>query len=174
MKAIDTLAGAVLAIGCATSALGAEALQVTLDKYQLVRLDAELATVLIANPNIADVGIESTRLVVLVGRTPGETNLVILDKEGNEILNTPVVVVPNLDRQVTLHRGIAEATFSCDPRCALVPNPGAGPALPIGGGTPPTEEEERAGAARTSADIAAAAAAAAAAAVAAQPEQEGE
>ncbi len=174
MKRICTLSGAILAIVVSTSALGAETLRVTLDKYYLVRLNQDLASVLIANPNIADVGIESTRLVVLVGRSPGETNLVILDKAGNEILNSPVVVVPTLERQVTVHRGVVEATFSCDPRCAPIPNPGAGPAGPIGDGAPTIEAEETAPPGPSAENIAAAAAAAAAAAVASQPAPESE
>lgn len=138
MKRIYIAMGAMLTLAGLSSAAGAEALRVTLDKYEFVKLDRAVATVLIANPSIVDVGIENARLIILVGRTPGETMLVILDNEGNEILTTAVVVVPKLEREVTVHRGLAEATLSCYPRCAPIPNPGAGPAAPAAG-APPAE-----------------------------------
>lgn len=176
MKRILIVAGGVVAAFVLTSAALAEAVRVTLDKYEFVRLDRDLATVLIANPIIADVGIESTRLIVLVGRVPGETELVVLDSRGNEILKSPVVVVPNLERTVTVQRGVREATLSCAPRCTLIPNPGAGKAAPGGGGAGAggEEEEEAKGPPAPSAEDVAAAAAAAAAAAVAEQKKEGE
>ncbi len=100
-----------------------EALHVVLDKSQLVRLTRDAKVVMVANPDIADVVIEDSRTIFLIGRSPGETNLFALDSRGNEIIQTPVVVVPNPVREVTIHRPGGEATLSCMPRCAAVPTP---------------------------------------------------
>jgi hypothetical protein len=154
MKRIIAVVSTVLALASFSSAQGAEAVRVTLDKYELVRLNSDVATVLIANPAIADVAVEKSRLLFLIGRSPGETNLVLLDQAGREIMNTSVVVVPNLEREVTVHRGATESTFSCAPRCAPIPNPGRRPPAASGGGGGGEEEESGADAAQLQAQAA--------------------
>jgi len=154
MKRIIVIVSTVLALVSLSSAQGAEPIRVTIDKYELVRLKADVATVLIANPIIADVAVEKSRLIFLIGRSPGETNLVLLDQAGREIMNTPIVVVPNLEREVTLHRGATESTFSCAPRCAPIPNPGRRPPPSIGGGGGGEEEKAQTEAAQLQASAA--------------------
>jgi hypothetical protein len=169
MKRIFAVLCAAFAVAVLSAAAGAQTLHVGVDKASILRLDKDAATIMIANPAIADVAVENARLIFLLGRTTGETNLFILDDRGQEIMTAAIVVVPNRDRQVTVHRSLTEATLSCDPRCASIPNPGRGPtAAGAGGGL--TEEDEGAGSTpeTSSGDIAAAAAAAAAAAVAGQ------
>ncbi len=151
MKRILAVVTIVLAVASFSSAQGSEAVRVTLDKYELVRLNADIATVLIANPAIADVIVEKSRLLFLIGRSPGETMLVLLDKAGREIMNTSIVVVPNLEREVTVHRGAVEATFSCAPRCAAIPNPGRRAPTAVGGGGGEEEEKGTEAAQRTAA-----------------------
>ncbi|MCH7929654.1 MAG: pilus assembly protein N-terminal domain-containing protein [Proteobacteria bacterium] len=97
----------------------------TVDKAHLMHLDTDAGTIMVADPTIADVVLESPRLVFIVGRAPGETNLYILDVNGAEIVHTDLLVVPNVDREVTLDRNTVEATFSCAPRCARIATPGA-------------------------------------------------
>ncbi len=122
-----------LALFAALSAGAAEPLRVTVDKAHLLRLDNDAGTIMVADPTVADVVLESPRLLFIVGRSPGETNLYILDGDGAEILHTDVVVVPNADRVVTLDRNTLEATFSCSPRCALAAEPDAATASPATG-----------------------------------------
>jgi hypothetical protein len=155
MKRILAVLGTVLALTSFSFAQGAEPLRVVLDKYELVRLNTDVATVLIANPDIADVAVEKSRLLFLIGRSPGETMLVLLDEAGREIMNTSIVVVPNLEREVTVHRGTRrgnalEATFSCAPRCTPIPNPGRR-APATGGGGGDSEEEDTESAQRSAA-----------------------
>ena len=118
---------------------GAETIKVTLDKTRVLRVERPIATVSIGNNDIASVSVESLRLIFLTGKAVGETNLVILDKKGNEIANYDIVVAPETARHVTIHRGTTGvATLSCDPRCTTVANPtilggssgGSAPAAP--------------------------------------------
>lgn len=101
-----------------------EPVSVVVDKAHLMRLDKDASVVMVANPTIADVAIESPRMVFIVGREPGETNIFVLDSKGNEIVKSDLVVVPKLDRHVTVNRVTQEAnvesTLSCAPRCAEV------------------------------------------------------
>ena len=120
------LAAAAMA-GClllAAGPAGAQTINVTLDKARVLRIDRPVATVSIGNDDIASVSVESLRMIFLTGKAVGETNLVILDKKGNEIANYDIVVAPETRRHVTIHRGTAGvATLSCDPRCTTVANP---------------------------------------------------
>ena len=99
-------------------------LSVTIDKAHLMRLDKDASTIMVGDPTVADVVLESPRLVLIVGIAPGETNLYILDGEGAEIVHTDLLVVPNANREVALDRNIVEVTFSCAPRCARIATPG--------------------------------------------------
>ncbi len=116
---------AVFALFGTLPAAAAEIMNVVVDKAQIVRLNRDAGVVMIANPNIADVAIESPRLIFVLGRNPGETNLYILDGNGRQLLYKDLVVLANPERHVTVHRATKEVTFSCAPRCAQVVTPGA-------------------------------------------------
>lgn len=73
-------------------------LSVSLNEGQLVQLDAPAASVFIANPEIADISVRSTRLVYIFGKKPGKTTLFALDKQDNLIASSEVIVQHNLDR----------------------------------------------------------------------------
>ncbi len=109
----------------AWSANAGEVINVPVHNAELVRLDRDASVVLIANPVIANVAVESKRLIFVLGLEVGETNLHILDAEGEEILTAAVVVVPILDRRVTIDRTNKNETvaLSCSPRCVYVAAP---------------------------------------------------
>ena len=162
--------GAVIVFGGAVSASG-QTLNVSVNELEILRLDQPASIVLVANPSIADVAIETAQLLFLLGRRPGETSLIILDDQGQEILSQPIVVTPQIERHVTIQRGLRRAaTYTCDPRCLGVPNPERGSSAPggVAGGGGGDEEEAAPPAAPSATDIAAAAAAAASSAIQAQ------
>ncbi len=112
---------------CLAQPSWSQTIGITLDKTEPLRFDQPVAIVLIGNPDIVGVAVESVRLVFLTGKQVGETNLLVLDRRGNEIVRYDVVVAPELDRHVTIHRGTdSPATMSCDPRCVGVANPDTG------------------------------------------------
>lgn len=98
---------------------------IAINKAELLRLPRDAAIVLVADPNVVDVAIESPRLVFLFGKLPGETNIFVLDKKGEAIIQTDIVVLPTARSHVTVDRGVVEATYSCTPRCAAIPTPTA-------------------------------------------------
>jgi hypothetical protein len=124
---IFRVAAAVTAVAFSAEAYPAagETLTVTVDKSELLRIGRAASTVVVGQPSVADVQVESPRLVLVLGRAVGETNLIILDSNGDEIANYSVLVVPESDRHVTIfHGGDGVSTLSCNPRCAGVKNPG--------------------------------------------------
>ncbi len=121
LKATAMAAGA--AIVMSTGAM-AETFNVRLDKAEILRLDEPASIVIVGNPSIADVTVENPNMLFLTGLAAGETNLIILDDNGEEILEYDLVVTSEIARQVTVHRNVdLLTTFSCKPRCIEVANP---------------------------------------------------
>jgi len=132
-------AAAGLLVLAATQAM-AEDLTVEVDHALLLRLDRDADLVHIANPGIADISVETPRMMFVIGLAPGETGLYILDRDGNELIVGDVLVTPNTSHEVTLNRNTQEFTYSCSPRCVEVAvtgqaNPGVSAAGGSGAGT---------------------------------------
>jgi hypothetical protein len=106
----------------------AETLMVPVGKSELLRLSRAASVVMVGEPTVADVQVESSRLVLVVGKAVGETNLILLDSDHGEIGRYDILVVPETGRHVTIyHGGDGVSTMSCNPRCAGVKNPGTDP-----------------------------------------------
>jgi pilus assembly protein CpaC len=71
---------------------------VEVSKGRIIRIDAPVKTVFIANPNIADVQIKSPTLIYLTGKKPGETTLIAVDDQDRILFNAGVTVNHNLSR----------------------------------------------------------------------------
>ena len=113
------LAGLVLAC-LAVTAPRAEDLVVAVDHALLLHLDQDADIVHIANPAIADVALESPRLIFVVGLAVGQTGLYILDRDGNAMLSGSILVTKSASNEVTLHRNATELSYTCAPACGEV------------------------------------------------------
>jgi Flp pilus assembly secretin CpaC len=93
-------------------------MRVDYDQAAVVRLDRAAKTVVVGNPAIADALLVSDKTVYVQGRMFGNTNIIAIDSEGNEVLNLPVTVGAPLMAQVTLYRGPAgQQNMACAPHC---------------------------------------------------------
>lgn len=100
-------------------------IRVNSDQTVAVKLSQAAKTVLVGNPLIAEVSIVDSRTVYVMGRLAGQTNLVAVDANGNEIFNERVSVKVGDQHMVTLHKGSdGPRTFSCAPKCEWVMMPG--------------------------------------------------
>ena len=100
-----------------------ETYSVGLNKTEIVRLPVAAAAILVGNPAIADVSIHSSNTFFVVGRSYGETNIVILDDRGHEILDANIQVSNILPRNgVRVFYGANEReTYNCTPNCTAAP-----------------------------------------------------
>ncbi|MFO1173507.1 MAG: pilus assembly protein N-terminal domain-containing protein [Hyphomicrobiaceae bacterium] len=98
----------------------ADDLIVQYDQARLLRLPEPAANIIIGNPSVADVTLQSTQLLVVTGKTFGVTNLIILDKNDKIILNQRLMVKSDDQKVVSLQRGINTTTYSCVPKCEPV------------------------------------------------------
>jgi hypothetical protein len=105
MKKVFTmcLAGAATLL-CASSVFAAQMLEVEVDKSRMLTLPAQPGAIVIGNPSIADVTTNGDKLFIH-GRTFGETNLMILDLEGNTILEYNLVTRHVTETAVAVYKG---------------------------------------------------------------------
>lgn len=97
--------------------LAAETLDVTVDQATVMRLPEKVATIVVGNPLIADVAVQSGGLVVVTGKGYGSTNLIALDRAGTVLMERSVVVRGSTDKSVQVFRGMERETYSCTPDC---------------------------------------------------------
>lgn len=116
----------------------AEPLRVTANKAAIVRLAGRAQNVIVGDPRVADITVENRSMLVLFGRSPGETNLIVLDSQNREILSVPVVVTAEKDRHVSVvsnaKAGFTEVVYYCAERCNKVAQQSTAPAAASSGG----------------------------------------
>lgn len=91
--------------------------EVLIDQATMLRLERSAAEIVVGNPSIADVSVQNSKILVLTGKSFGQTNLIVLDAEGKVIINRRVVVQEPRDGYVTMYRGAARETLHCSPNC---------------------------------------------------------
>ncbi len=121
-----TALGASLAALIAGGAQAADFL-VEMNKSRALHFPQPVATIMVGNPAIADVTVEGSQLVYVMGRSYGRTNIVALDSDGKAIADMNVSVVAQNASTVTLTRGAGQYSYNCTPRCERVPAMGDSP-----------------------------------------------
>ena len=118
------LAGtAVLAVTSIAARAETKKIFVPVDESQILQLPSIPGAVVVGNPSIADVSIQGQQLFVH-GRSFGQTNMIILDMQGEQIASFELVGTIAQDTQVSLFKGAVEEgvysrrlTYSCAPTC---------------------------------------------------------
>jgi Pilus formation protein N terminal region len=88
-----------------------------MDRASLIKLPERVATIVVGNPLIADVSLQTGGLLVVTGKGYGSTNLIVLDRAGTVLLERAVQVRGPHDHVVVVYRGIERETLSCTPGC---------------------------------------------------------
>ena len=116
-KVFTLLAGVMVFL---TSGMSAQAeiqtLAVAVDESQILQLPAQPGAIIIGNPSIADVSIQGQKLFVH-GRSFGQTNLIILDLQGNQIASFKLVGQLAQDSLISVYRGHERFSYSCAGTC---------------------------------------------------------
>lgn len=95
----------------------ADRLDVVVDQATLMRLPDKVSTIVVGNPLIADVAVQSGGLVVVTGKGFGATNLIALDRTGAVLMERQIVVRGPTGPTVQVYRGMQRETYSCAPDC---------------------------------------------------------
>jgi Flp pilus assembly secretin CpaC len=114
IAAVSVLAVSTLA---AVPAQAVDDLIVKYDQSQLLRLPKPATEIIVGNPSIADVAIQSGNLLVVTGKTFGITNIIALDADRNVIQDQRVLVKRDEGKVVNLVRGTDRQSYNCTPQC---------------------------------------------------------
>lgn len=110
-----------LAIGIAAAPVSAEGtagpVSVKVNMARILRISSPANTVIIGNPRVADVTIQDPQTLVLTGKSYGQTNMIVLDAQGNAIADTLIEVVQAQADIVTVYMGASRTTLACAPVC---------------------------------------------------------
>ncbi|MGC4024496.1 MAG: pilus assembly protein N-terminal domain-containing protein [Mesorhizobium sp.] len=99
------------------SAQAADGIEVETNQARIVKLPQAADTVIVGNPDIADVAVQDDKTIVLTGKAFGVTNLVVLAKDGSAIVDQQVTVSRQTVSTLRVYRRAAVQTLSCTPMC---------------------------------------------------------
>jgi Flp pilus assembly secretin CpaC len=99
-----------------SSASAAEVINVTMDLARIARVPERTATLVVGNPLIADVSVQTGGTMVVTGKGHGVTNVIALDHAGKVLAEQPVQVKGPLGN-VVVYRGVTRESYSCAPNC---------------------------------------------------------
>jgi Flp pilus assembly secretin CpaC len=109
--------GILLWPAAAFAAPPTEAIGVNVDQARLFKLPGKVATIVIGNPMIADVALQTGGVVVVTGKGYGATNFIAMDRSGEVLVDRLIEVTGPADHVVTVYRGLERETYSCMPNC---------------------------------------------------------
>ncbi|MGL4637620.1 MAG: pilus assembly protein N-terminal domain-containing protein [Beijerinckiaceae bacterium] len=119
IPALSAAAGLAFAVltGMATGASASETITLMLDRATVIRAPEKTSMVVIGNPAIADVAVQKNGVMVLTGKSYGETNLLALDDQGKLVSESWLRVQALNRNSVVVYRAGEAETYSCTPQC---------------------------------------------------------
>ncbi len=115
MFRVAAFAVGLLAMPAATMADAG--IEVVMNQAKIVKLSRPADTIVIGNPEIADAAVQDATTIVLTGKGFGVTNMVVLDLEGQPIVDEQVTVSRQAAQSVRVYRRANIQTLSCTPYC---------------------------------------------------------
>ena len=111
-------AAAVLlsAFSVSPAAAQSDRIVINLDQAQVLKVPEGVSTLVVGNPLIADVSVQSGGMIVLTGKGYGMTNLVAMDRSG-KVLEQKTIQVQSPRDSVVVYRGVERESYSCAPKC---------------------------------------------------------
>ena len=115
------LATTALVLLATTVAASAEEpyLRVYMDHARVLRLDRPVSKVIVGNAKVADATVADAQTIVLTGRNFGTTNLVLLDADGNAIVDERILVSIDEGNTVRVFKQTERSVLSCTPNCEV-------------------------------------------------------
>jgi Flp pilus assembly secretin CpaC len=92
-------------------------LRVYMNSARVLKLDRPVSKVIVGNAEVADATVADSRTIVLTGRAYGTTNLVLLDADGNAIVDERILVSIDESSTVRVFKSTERTVLSCTPNC---------------------------------------------------------
>lgn len=122
-RCLSVAAAGLFAAGFALAPIGQSAeagedfLRVYMNSARILKLDRPVSKVIVGNSEVADATVADSQTIVLTGRSFGTTNLVLLDADGNAIVDERILVSIDESSTVRVFRSTARTVLSCTPNC---------------------------------------------------------
>jgi Flp pilus assembly secretin CpaC len=129
MRRLLVLMPMLAAMAVSSAAAMADGLNLNWREARVVKLAKPATSVVIGDPTVADVTLDTPDTLIIFGKTPGETNILVLAGNQELLLDWPVIVSPVTARHVSVLNasGAAaptEVLYACgSERCARVLSP---------------------------------------------------
>lgn len=117
MKTAKLFISAAIACAAVIAPAHASEMWLTMDQVRPLSLDRAAGSIVVGNPAIADVTVQSNNRVFLFGKAPGLTNVFIFDEDGKPIDNVVIRVRVATSGMLVFNRGMSQATYNCTDRC---------------------------------------------------------
>jgi Flp pilus assembly secretin CpaC len=115
------LSAAALAFALVAAPLAASAqngaLNVEIDRSARVQLSGTAASVIVGNPQIADVSMVDANTLFIVGKGYGVTEVVAVDRAGRTLFQREIVVSGGSTGSVRVWRGAQATEMTCGASC---------------------------------------------------------
>src|SRR5436309_14000858 len=95
----------------------ADTIAVNVDQAKLVKLPTRVSTIVVGNPLIADVTLQTGGILVVTGKGYVATNFIAMDRAGEVLVDRVIQVEGPTDQLVTVYRGVDRESYSCMPIC---------------------------------------------------------
>ncbi len=92
-------------------------LNVYMNHARVLKLDRPVSKVIVGNSEVADATVADAKTIVLTGRSFGTTNIVILDADGNAIVDERILVSIDEGNTVRVFKQTIRSVLSCTPNC---------------------------------------------------------
>ncbi len=119
MRARYTIALTLFAALASAGSALAEPLVVPIDHSARIAVQGSAASVVLGNPQVADVTVVDSHTLFVSGRGYGETDVVVLDRSGRTIYSGDVIVAAAGGGRVSVYRGGDRTDMACAPACSV-------------------------------------------------------
>jgi Flp pilus assembly secretin CpaC len=107
----------IAALTASAASAQEDMLRVYMDHARVLKLDRPVSKVIVGNSQVADATVADAKTIVLTGRAFGTTNIVLLDIDGNAILDERILVSIDEGNTVRVYRQTERSVLSCTPNC---------------------------------------------------------
>ena len=111
----------ILLAGLALAAAGgahASTLRLAMNHSVRLPMAGPAASVVVGSPSVVDVSVVDSRTVFISGKTPGSTDVTVVDPLGRIVYRGDIVVVGGYGTGVRVFRGSAVTDVACSPTCS--------------------------------------------------------
>lgn len=116
-SAVKIILSALVLISTPLIANASDSISVFMNHARILKFDEPVSSVIVGNSEIADVTVGDPTTVILTAKSYGTTNLVILDKDGDAIIDKRIVVSVDEENSVRVFRQVERSVLSCSPVC---------------------------------------------------------